>query len=75
MSDSIVTYALTNVNRRRVLGFAAVNRIPAIMDLAFCHDGGKSRSKPGRCRQCILIWSDIVCQVQFRSGHFALIES
>jgi hypothetical protein len=34
MSDSIVTYALTNANRRRVLGFAAVNRIPAIMNLA-----------------------------------------
>jgi hypothetical protein len=48
MSGSIVTYALTNVNRRRVLGFAAVNRICAIMSLAFCHDGGKSRSKPGR---------------------------
>jgi len=48
MSASIVIDALTNVNRRRVLGFAAVNRIPAIMNPAFCHDGGKSRSKPGR---------------------------
>jgi hypothetical protein len=41
MSGSILTGALTNVNRRRVLGFAAVNRIPAMDESSVLpRDGG-----------------------------------